>query len=358
MTNVVRPDGLRVLLVGLGGFGRNHLRAWCEMGKAGSLYVAEVQEERLAECRLLGVPQDHLTSDYRSVLGDVDIVDVVTPTDSHFAVCRDAILAGRDVFVEKPMTLTSAEAEELAALVDRERRVLAVGYYYRFHPISRHLKGMIDGGELGEIRYITGDFLGFKRARTDVGVTHTDGIHFLDLCNWLLGSVPEECFAVTRDHFERGMEDLSLVVLIYPGGTVARVESGYVQPGHWRDKVVPNAFTTKALVVVGSEATVEVDYEIDSLVVHDVRHEFRDGTWWPVHGGSSSLNVGTGAPAEMLRLELADFLAHVGNRTMPDAGPVTSGVALAHLIEAIYRSSHEGRQLGLQQVGTAYGGDG
>lgn len=342
------PQTVRVLLVGLGGFGRNHLRAWCEMGMGDWLYVAELLEPRHAECRKFNLPTERVTTDYREFLDRVDIVDIVTPTESHFSLCREAVLAGKDVFVEKPMTMILEEAVEVADLVAGYRRVLQVGYYYRFHPISVHLKERVDAGEMGDLRYLSGQFMGFKRARTDVGVTHTDAIHFIDLFNWLVGSPPDECYAVTRDHFKRDMEDCSIVLLQYPGGVLAKVESGYVQPGRWRDKVVPGAFTTKEVFVVGTRATAEVDFEAESFVMHDIHHEFRDGTWWPVHRGSTMLNVGMAMPVEMVKLELATFLQHVQRRSLPMANAVASGVILARLIEAIYRSARENRPVALE----------
>ena len=78
-------------------------------------------------------------------------------------------------------------------------------------------------GELGELRYLAGNFSGFKRARKDVGCTANDAVHFLDLFNWLLGAAPLEAFAIQRDHFGRGLEDLSLILLTYPSGALAKV---------------------------------------------------------------------------------------------------------------------------------------
>jgi predicted dehydrogenase len=337
----------KILLIGLGGFGRNHLRAWHEMGLGTNLFVAELDSDRHRECGIFGLPRERISTDFGKFLTDVDIVDIVTPSTSHFELCRTALKAEKDVFVEKPMTMTSEEATALAKLVSESGRILQVGYYYRFHPISHYLYENISAGALGELRYLSGNFMGFKRARTDVGVTHTDGIHFLDLFNWLAGQPPEQVYAVTRDHFGRGMEDCSVVLLRYPGGILGKVESGYIQPGRWHDKVVPNAFTSKEIFVCGSKATAEADLETENVLIHDVHHEFNGQTWMPVGNGSRAPLVSTATPLQMICAELGAFLESVAQRRRPDCNVIASGVVSAKVMEAVYQSAERNTPVGL-----------
>ena len=338
---------VRILQIGVGGFGKSHLQAWHQLGLGRHLYVAEMVEERLKECEKYNLTKDHVTTDYRQFVDVVDAVDVVTPSDSHFALCRAALSCGKDVFVEKPMTMTVEEALRLNDLVDRTGKVLQVGYYYRFHPLSQYTKKFLDEQEIGQIRYVSGHFMGFKRARNDVGVTHTDGIHFLDLFNWLLGVYPEEVYAVIRDHFGRGLEDMSIVLLKYPGGVIGKVESGYIQPGKWKDKVVPNAMTSKEVAIVGSKGTIEIDFETETLTVHDVHHELRDGVWTAIMGGSTRPSVGTANTSELISRELASFLNCVRSRQKPSANATGSGVVLARVMQAIYESNKANRPVQL-----------
>ena len=335
----MNASSLNVAQVGLGNFGRRHLDAWHRLGFGDRLWIAEPDQAKWAEAARFRFPAERLVRSVQDVLDRVDLVDIVTPTPSHAPLCRLALEAGKDVFIEKPMTMTSAEARELAEAAQRGRRLVQVGYYYRFHPAAQRLKAELRAGRLGAVRYVTGNFCGFKRARTDVGVTHTDGIHFLDLFNWLLDRVPAEVYAVCRDHFGRGLEDLSVVLLTYPGGVVAKVESGYIQPGRWKDKVVPGAMTTKELAVVGERASAELDFETETLILHDVHHELRHGVWTAVVGGSTQLPVEPCDPVQMVARELEAFLQAVRTRAAGPAGPVESGVNLAVLIEAIYESA-------------------
>lgn len=340
---------MNILQVGLGNFGKRHLEAWHRLGRGDCLWIAEPDEAKWRDTARYRTPSNRLVRSVAEALDQVQVVDIVTPTDSHFALCRQALEAGKDVFIEKPMTLTSEEARQLVALADRTRRLIQVGYYYRFHPMAEFVKDAIRSGTLGALRYLTGSFCGFKRARTDVGVTQTDGIHFLDLFNWFLDSAPTEVYAVCRDHFGRGLEDFSVVLLTYPQGTMAKVESGYIQPGRWKDKVVAGAMTTKEIVVVGERATIEADFETETVVLHDVHHEFRSGTWTPVMGVSTQPVVASCDPVQMVCRELEAFLKAVETRQPTSAGPVESGLHLAVLIEAIYDSAKQGRPVRLDE---------
>ncbi len=342
-----------VLQIGLGAFGWNHLRAWQEIGIRDRYWLADVSETALVRARsAYGLAADRLTTDFRSALERVDLVDIVTPTDSHYDICLAALEADKDVFVEKPMTMDASQARRIRDVVRQTGRRLQVGYYYRYHPTSRRVKGWIDEARLGALRYLSGSFMGFKRARNDVGVTHTDAVHFIDLFNWLTDRFPHTVYAVTRDHFGRGLEDWSLVVLQYPDNIVAKVESGYIQPGRWRDKVVANAYTTKEVAVCGSVATAEIDFEQEIVHLHRVHHELRDGVWTAVMEGTQTPNDGTASPIQMIVAELEAFLRAVDERRATDANEVVSGVAMADIVEAIYTSARSGQPQPVPAVGS------
>ena len=176
-------------------------------------------------------------------------------------------------------------------------------------------------------------------------------MHFLDLFNWLLGAAPLEAFAVQRDHFGRGLEDLSLIVLTYPSGAVAKVETGYIQPGRQPDNVVADALTTKAIEVCGSEGALEIDYQAERLVWHHVRHErHADGFWRPVFRDAVVPKLEPRGPVEVVMSELAEFLGHVEQGTRPEADVQRAGVDIAVLYEAITRSARQNRPVRLKET--------
>ncbi len=157
----------KILLLGLGRWGVNHLRNLKAMPV--ELYVAEVDSKRLEPARKLGLPENRLTTNYKDWLGAVDCVAVVTPAQTHFPICREFLEAGKDVFVEKPITLISDQARQLTELAERNKRILQVGHIFRFDPASLWLREAIQAGQFGRVQILRSNFSGFKRPRNDSG---------------------------------------------------------------------------------------------------------------------------------------------------------------------------------------------
>lgn len=340
------PDG-RILQVGFGGFGPTHLAAWRALGRLDELIVADPDPAARARCRELGLSDTSVVADYRAALPDAEIVDIVAPTDLHCDIAHAALAAGCDLFIEKPMTATPAEAETVARLAEEAGRVVQVGFYFRAHPLAARVRDAVRDGCLGDIRYIAARFHGYKRARGDSGVVHNDAVHFIDQTNWTLDALPEAVDAVVRDHFGRGRDDFALIRLFYPGGTIASIEAGCIQPGRWNDNIVPGATQTKEFTVAGSLGGAEIDYQINRVTFHAVRHEFIDGLWRPVHNGTEIPHTPIVDPVAVVTAELETFLAHVAARSQPEAGAHNCGVAMARILDAIFEASDSGRKVAL-----------
>lgn len=343
---------MNILQIGLGGFGKKHIETWHSLGYGGSLFVAELQQELLdARIKPFSLPRERTSNDYQGFLGRCEVVDLVTPATTHFRFLMELLDQGKDIFVEKPMTMNSTEAQEVAKKVEQTKRIVQVGYHYRYHPLTLWLKEMLQSGALGEIRYIKGDFKGFKRPRTDVGVTHTDAIHFFDVMNFLLETTPTTISTTLRDYFPRGssvrFDDLSLNTLTYAGKygeTLVHIEAGYVQPADLLDPVVPGAMTQKLIELSGTKKSVRVDYERGVVTVYHSYHHSENGAWKALNEGVSSPHIVLKDP---VACEFEAFLDCVKTRTLPVANVFESGVVLAKMIEAAYQSARENRMVKL-----------
>jgi predicted dehydrogenase len=323
---------VKVLLVGLGRWGEKHLRVLTELGV--ELWVADVAAERRAFAVKAGVAPARAVEDFRHALPHVDAVDIVTPADNHLALAAECLRAGRACFVEKPLTLTVEEGRRLAALVAETDRVLQVGHIFRFHPVTTALRERLVAGAIGPVRYCTGRFAGFKRPRTDVGVTQTDAIHYFDLFAYLLGRPATAVTATLRDHLGRGLDDCSFATVDY-GDVPAFVEAGYFAPGTARD-----------CVIVGEHGTLAADFGTAEVRVLANRHVETPSGWQAPEGAVESFKA---SGPEPLRHELERFLDAVARRSHP-AVDVQAGLDALRVVEAAQRSSSLGRRVTLAEL--------
>jgi predicted dehydrogenase len=266
-------------------------------------------------------------TDYRAALPHVDAVDVVTPADSHLAVASAGLAAGKHCFIEKPLTVTVAEGRALVTAAEAARRVVQVGHIFRFHPVTATLKAALDAGRVGRVRYVTGRFAGFKRPRTDVGVTHTDAIHYFDLFAHLLGRAATSVSALQRDYLGRGLDDMSVTIVHY-GDVPAIVEANYFVPGTYRD-----------CVIVGERGTLVADYGESTVTLHLGEFRKKGETWEAVDTGKESLPA---SGPEPLRAELQSFLDACAGTT-PCAVPAHAGLRAVEIVEAAARAARSGQ---------------
>src|SRR5205809_2868070 len=139
----------RILLIGIGRWGANHLRVLKSMPI--ELFVADRHEQRLSSA---DIPESHRSSDARSLFPSIDAAIVVTPAQTHFEICRELLEMGKDVFVEKPITLDSAEAMVLTDAAKNAGLVLQVGHIFRFDPASVWLREAIAQGRFGQLKML------------------------------------------------------------------------------------------------------------------------------------------------------------------------------------------------------------
>ena len=326
----------KILLLGLGRWGANHLRNLNNLPV--ELYVAEIGDKQLEPARKIGLPAERLTTNYRDFIHKIDGVVVVTPAQSHFPICKEFLEAGKDVFVEKPLTLANEESKQLAELAAKHKRILQVGHILRFDPATLWMRDAIYNGEFGKVNMIRGHFGGFKRPRNDSGVMFADGIHFVDLFNYLLGALPKTVTAIHHDFMSRGMDDVSLVSLEYEtahGKTWATVENDYFIPGKFRE-----------VIVCGDKISAVCDYNVAQYKIKTYAN-----THSPAGGHDFKANEGVVTqietpPEEPLLAELRAFIDSIKTRNAPRADG-WSGYDAVRVLNAALESVKTGRAVTL-----------
>ena len=318
----------RILLIGVGRWGVNHLRVLRSMPI--ELFVADHHQQRLNS---VDIPENHRSTDARSFFPKIDAAVVVTPAPTHFDTCSELLETGKDVFVEKPITLTSSEAKRLTELAEKSRLILQVGHIFRFDPASLWMRDAIAHGRFGRLKMLRAVFSGFKRPRPDTGVTFADSIHFIDLFNFLLGAPPRRVHAVMRDFLGRRMDDESLITLEYDQdkGTpiLATIEAGYHTPGKFRN-----------VTVVGNDCSALCDYNVAQYKIKTFANRH------VVDGDAIAAEEGTVRqlefpPEEPLRAELMAFLDAIEKRR-PSPVDGLAGLQAVRVVEAAIESARIG----------------
>jgi predicted dehydrogenase len=318
----------RILLIGIGRWGANHLRVLKSMPI--ELFVADHHEQRLSS---VDISENHCSTDARSLFPKIDAAVVVTPASEHFETCRELLDMGKDVFVEKPIALVSSEAKKLTELAEKSGLILQVGHIFRYDPASVWMRDAIANGRFGQLKMLRARFSGFKRPRQDTGVTFADGIHFIDLFNFLLGALPRRAYAVLRDFFGRGMDDESLIVLEYDQGDsspiLATVEAGYHTPGKFRE-----------VTIAGTDSSAVCDYNVAQYKIKtfENRHVTDNDSIKAEEGAVHQLEF---PPEEPLRAELAAFIDSIEARAR---SPVDgwAGLHAVRIVEAALESARSG----------------
>lgn len=326
-----------VAVVGAGGWGKNHVRNFAALPGAELRYVCDRAEKARADVRA-AFPSLRVVPDVDEVLADGEVRAVVIASDapSHEELARRALAAGRDVFVEKPLTLSAASSAELCELADAGERVLMVGHLLLYHPAIEKLRALIDAGELGEVLYLTSQRTNLGVVRRDENAWWSLAPHDVSVANYLLGASPVSVSASGGVFLqpERGIEDVVFATVKYAGGKLAHVHVSWLDP-----------HKTRRLTVVGSRKMAVFDDTSpdQKLMLFDKGVEVPP----PALTYAEGVRVRTGdivVPAlrmtEPLRRECEDFLEAVRTRRPPRADG-KSGWEVVRVLEAGARSLAE-----------------
>ena len=223
----------RVAHVGVGGWGRNVARVMGELAEL--VWICDVDDGRRTEYAKR-YPEARATGAFEDVLSDdgVEAVTIATPVPTHHALAKQALEAGKHVFVEKPPAMRGAEMEELVALARERDLVLMPGHLLLYHPGLRRVKELVDGGELGEVACVYGNRQNLGVIRSNENALWSLGVHDLSVILWLLGEEPSEAVAYGMDYLQEGIEDVVFCFLRFPSGKVAHMHLSWLDPHKMR----------------------------------------------------------------------------------------------------------------------------
>ncbi len=234
----------KIALVGCGYWGKNLCRNFYDLGALG--HVVDATDAGKAKALELA-PEIPVSSSLENVLQDETIkaVALATPAETHAEIAILAMMEGKDVFVEKPMSLTLEDAQKMRETAQAEGRILMVGHLLEYHPAVLKLRDLIDSGELGKINYIYSNRLNFGKVRTEENALWSFAPHDVAVILRLMGESPVEVSATGGSYITEGLADTTVSNLRFANESRAHVFVSWLHP-----------FKEQRLVVVGDRKMV------------------------------------------------------------------------------------------------------
>lgn len=222
---------INIGIIGLGYWGPNYARLCFELEDVNLSWCADSSTEALRKISQK-YPTTKVTPDYKTILQDPDLdaVVIVTPAQTHFKITKDALLAGKHILLEKPLTAKLSEAEELGKLVKKLKRILMVDHVFRFNSAVEKLKNFIKSGELGKIYYLSASYTALGPIRKDVDAMWDLAPHWVYVINYLLGTKPMTVSARGGDFLMNRMNDVVFLNFEFPQKILANIHISWLYP--------------------------------------------------------------------------------------------------------------------------------
>jgi len=325
-----------VAVVGCGYWGKNLVRTFARLGAL--QWLCDSDPVALEEQAAL-VPGIRTTARFDDLLeADISAIVIATPAALHYTGARAALLAGKDVFVEKPLALRYHEGLELVDLARSLGRVLMVGHILQYHPAVVGLQALVAREELGRLWYIYSNRLNLGRVRREENILWSFAPHDLSVILSLVGSEPESVSATGFSYLQRGIADTTVTNLQFSSGVAAHIFVSWLHP-----------YKEQRLVVVGEKKmAVFDDTQLTGKVrLHDKGIDWQDGLPVPRRDAETVLDI---ADTEPLSIECEHFLECVTKRTRPLTDG-SSALSVLRVLEASQMSMDEGgRPVSLAEI--------
>lgn len=316
---------LNVAVIGTGFWGKNQARVFANLD---STKLVAVCDANAAAAQSVGTQFNaEYDTDVNHLLSrkDIDAVTICTPTTTHKQIADLALRAGKHVLVEKPMTNTVPEAQELLELAKREGLRLMPGHIERFNPPVSYLKNLIDTGKLGRTILLIARRVGRWPERIgDVGVVRDTAIHDIDLARYILRDEVNSVYARIGS-MRHAKEDYAEIMLQFKNGGTAFIDANWLTPRK-----------TRRLIVTGSDATVQLDYITQELWIEELDKVVEPSI----------------EKKEPLTVELTHFAESILN-DRPFTVNGIDGLRAVEICEAVLQSGSAGRTMALATMSSS-----
>lgn len=256
---------IHIAVLGCGYWGPNLVRNFRSTHGCCMKVMCDKDEKRLAHMKSL-YPEVATCRDFHHLVNDrsIDAVAVATPVQYHVEQVRALLEAGKHVLIEKPMAPSSAECEDLCRRATRKGLTLMVDHTFLFSAPVRKMKEIVDGGDLGDLHYISARRLNLGLFQKDINVTWDLAPHDLSIILHLIGQAPVALNCQGTHSIDEKIEDVTNLSLFFPNGEYATVHSSWLDPKKVRE-----------MTVVGSRRMIVYDdlEPMQKITIYDVRVE-------------------------------------------------------------------------------------
>jgi UDP-2-acetamido-3-amino-2,3-dideoxy-glucuronate N-acetyltransferase len=293
----------RIAVVGFVYWGKNLIRNFYEFGSLS--VVCDADEGRQVDVENQ-YPSVQFTTSFDDVLadGEIDAVVLATPAVTHAALAEQVLSAGKDCFVEKPLSLSVADGERLTALAETHGRILMVGHILHYHPAIIALKELITSGKLGRIDYIYSNRLNIGKFRTEENILWSFAPHDISVILGILDEEPESVDCQGASYVSSNIADVTMTQMSFHSGAKAHIHVSWLHP-----------FKEQRLVIVGSEQmAVFDDTAKDKLVLYPHKVNWQDRIPTAVKADAIAVEL---PESEPLKQECKAFLDSIETRIAP-----------------------------------------
>ena len=325
-------------IVGGSNWGPNVIRTFAKTPGCTLKVVCDKDPAKLAKMRA-ELPHLAYTTSYADLLADPDLDALAIATDvpSHFELAAAALRAGKPIFVEKPLTRTVQEAQALLALARQAGRIVVVDHLLLHHAGIRHLKRVIDRGELGRVLYLKSARTNLGKVRTEENVLWSFAPHDISVVLYLLDALPVSVSTQGQAYVTKGVEDLVFVTLKFASGQLAHIHVSWLDPKKER----------KVVIVGDSKMAVFDDLEAQEKVkLYDCGVDPRAGKFTDYSGALTTRFGDIHIPAikeeEPLLAIAKHFVACVTGAAPPAAPEHEAGLHVLRVLEAAQKSLDNG----------------
>jgi predicted dehydrogenase len=326
---------IRMGVVGYGYWGPNIVRNFHGQERSRVVAICDKSPKSLNRARQ-AYPEIRAIDECNDILTatDIDAIAIVTPVWTHYELAKIALQNGKHVFVEKPFTCTTAQAEELIELADRKNLKIMVDHTFLFTGAVKRIKELIDNGTLGDLYYYDSTRVNLGLFQHDVNVLWDLAPHDLSIMDYLIKDKPDAVVATGERHLN-GVADIAFLTLYYPNNMIGHINVNWLSPVKVRTTLIGGE--KKMLVWNDLEADEKLKIydkgvQMSGDGVYQLLVSYRSGDMWAPRVEQ----------VEALKLEAAYFVDCILN----DKRPFNDGAAGLHVVQML-----EAADQSLQQKG-------